>query len=480
MPLPATATLDDLDRAEAALLDRLNGGGKSLRDYICEIAPHEPPPPHLKHLIAAIERARHQRVKVLLSMPPGHAKTLTILRAIVWWLQATPADTCAYLSYSDMQAWGKSKVCRSIAEEAGVELDPEFGAAAEWRTQDGGGLLAAGVDGRLTGNRVTGLAVIDDPFKSMKDAQSGATREAVWSWYTSVVKTRLQDASIIVVHTRWHPDDLIGRLEAQGGWEVINLPALAENDNGRPDILGRKAGEALWPEMYPANDLLETKRELGDFFFSAIYQGRPRTPGAKVFLPPARFDLKTFDPTGCVFAIGVDPAASKATTADWSVAVLMAMRRRAGKLPLFYLLKMIRRQVTVPTFTKELRIFQVKNGNATAFVESVAGFKAVPQMLVEIEGSLLVEEVTPRGDKFQRAQPLAAACNDEVEQRFLVPYETDDFDLEAFLKELREFTGVDDPQDDQVDACSTAFNGLAEVKEPPKYTKPPSHVTRRR
>src|SRR5256885_643018 len=122
-------SIDGLSPAEIRELEAIDvelaGGGESLRAFIERTAPeHAPVPRHLGPLIEVIERARRERVKVCLSMPPGHAKTLTVLRAIVWWLAATPSDTCAYLSYADRQAWGKSKIGRDIAEEAGVELNP--------------------------------------------------------------------------------------------------------------------------------------------------------------------------------------------------------------------------------------------------------------------------------------------------------------------------------------------------------------------
>lgn len=468
----------DLDRIEAEILARLNGRGR-LHDFIRRVAPHEPPPRHLQPLIEVMERARHQRVKVLLSMPPGHAKTLTILRANAWWLEGTPADTNAYLSYSDQQAWSKSKIARSICEDAGLKLDNEFAAGAEWRTAKGGGMLASGVGGRLTGNRVTGFAVVDDPFKSRVDADSRAAREEVWSWFNTVVRTRLQAASLMVVHTRWHPDDLIGRLEKQGGWEVINLSALAEDN----DPLGRAPGEALWPEMYPAPELIELKRVLGEFDFAALYQGQPRPRGAKVFKDPARFDLRTFDPTGCTFVIGVDPAASKKTMADYSVAVLMAVRKRPGKLPLFYVVKVMRMQATIPTFAKHLRAFQLANGSPTAYIEAVAGFKAVPQIMTEIEGSLLVEESPVHGDKFQRSQPMAAAWNDDIEQRVLVPFDGIGWQgvtVEEFISEHKEFTGAEDGQDDQVDAAANSFNALISRPEPVVFSRPSMPLMPRR
>lgn len=496
--------IDLIDRARAAILEQLGGGGEGFADWIRRTAPHEPPPPHLQPLISVIERARFARQKILLSMPPGHAKTVTILRAIAWWLASAPADTCAYLSYSDRQAWAKSKLCHNLAKETTVpvealpadpefpededppaeaeaeaapteapafDLDPEIASAAEWRTKQGGGLMSAGVGGRLTGNRVTGFAVVDDPYKDLRHASSPAVRERVWSWFTSAVLTRLQDASVIVVHTRWHPDDLIGRLEKTGEWTVINLPAIAENDR---DVLGRKPGEALWPEMYPDADLDRIRRDVGDFVWAGLYQGQPRLPGSKIFRDPARFLLRDFDPTGCVFVIGVDPAASKKTSADWSVAVKMAMKQRPGDLPLFWVTARLRRQVTVPTYAKELRAFQVTEGGVEVVVEAVGAFKAVPDLLTENEGALEVSEVQPLGDKFQRAQPLAGAWNDG---RVLVPLDAPW--AEEYIHEHKEFTGLDGQTDDQVDASSTAYNHL-KMKPPPPQMRNVGSLGRRR
>lgn len=460
--MPAQAQrVDDLDGLtpdevlELEAIDaELGGGGESLRAFIERIAPeHAPIPRHLYPLIEVIERARRERVKVCVSMPPGHAKTLTLLRAISWWLSATPSDTCAYLSYADRQAWGKSKIARDMAEEVGVELDPYTWSGAEWRTTDGGGLLAAGVDGRVTGQRITGLCVFDDPFKSRQDANSEANREAVWSFYTTVVRTRLENASVLVVQTRWHQDDLIGRLAEKDGWEVINLPALAEVN----DTLGREPGEALWPEMYSVAEFTEIRHEIGEFDFSALFQGRPVPRGSTVFGVEHYYDPIKVDLTGCRIILASDEAASDDTTADYSTIAVLAMKGR-GVETVAYILDFYREQMTIPQFARDLRAWQLRWGNPRVAVESNGAFKVVPQLLREADPTLRIKEITALGDKFQRAQPVAAGWNGG---RVLVPIPTEDKPvkwLKDFLHEVTRFTGVKDAYDDQVDALAHAWN----------------------
>src|SRR6185369_16321011 len=237
-------------------------------DFICRLSPHHRPPRHFLPIIAEIERCRVERRKVCISIPPRHGKTTLLLHAFAWWLSKFPADTNAYYSYNSPQALSKSVLARALTGRAGVQLSDETNNKAEWRTTDGGGLLAGGVGGGLTGQGVSGLLVVDDPFKGPKDAYSQVYRDAVYEWFQTVPMTRREGASVFVIHTRWHEDDLIGRLEKTGEWTIINLPAIAEER----DPLGRAAGEALWPERFPIEDLEETKRTIGEFNFAALYQ----------------------------------------------------------------------------------------------------------------------------------------------------------------------------------------------------------------
>lgn len=441
---------------------------ESLADFIRRVTPHHQPPRHLLPIIEQFEAARLRAltgggpIRVCISMPPRHGKSETIFNGLAWWMAHVPADTHAYLSYSVDQARSQSRKIRRRAIDGGVALDPAMANLSEWRTTSGGGLFSSGVDGPLTGKGITGVAVIDDPFKGRADADSTAIRDNVWDWFTSVVMSRLEDASVIVVHTRWHEDDLIGRLAKEPGWTIINLPAIAEQD----DSLGRAPGEALWPDVRPLPMLLE-QRALDGFNFDALYQGRPRPRGATVFKEASYYDSGTFDRTGWRVVIYADPAASKKTTANHSAILALAVRGYGigmeGRI-----LEVYRKQRTIPEFVRDLIEFQARHGHAIANVESVAGFKAVAQMLREIDPALQVKECTPLGDKFQRAQPAASAWNGDpgdpkavpmrppVPPRLLVPIRA--VWLKDFMSEVKSFTGVNDAADDQVDCLSGAWN----------------------
>jgi predicted phage terminase large subunit-like protein len=424
-----------------------------LADFIRRISPHRPPPPHLAPVIAALERARYSPQQVLISMPPGHAKTTLVCHAIAWWLSMYPADTCSYSSYNEKQAMGPSVTARTLAMKAGVRISEETNNKTEWRTPEGGGLYASGLDGGLTGKRVKGLLFVDDPFKGPVDANSQGGRDAVWDWFQTVAMLRLEDASVFVIHTRWHEDDLIGRLSKLGGWTVVNLPAIAEED----DLIGREPGEALWPDMYPIEKLEAIREARGIFVFSALYQGSPRPRGGALFGEPRYYDPATTSFEGCAISISADPAASEKTSADWSVGLVLSIRGK-GEERVGYVRHVYRRQVAIPTFVADLRSIQQTWGNAGIKVESVGGFKAVPQMLRAL-GLERIEEITPVGDKFTRAQPAAAAWN---AGRLLVPSDAPPW-LGPFLDEVLKFTGVKDAHDDQVDALSQGWNHPGEV-----------------
>lgn len=451
-----TASTEQQEIEELESLLRLRYETEGLREFITRLVPREPPPVHVFPLIDLVERAQRERVFACFSWPPRHAKSVTILRAIAWWLNVAPADTCAYVSYSDHQARTKSRLARMWSAQANVQIDPRSKDLSEWRTREGGGLLAAGAGGGMTGKGVSGLMIVDDPYKNRTEADSALVRERVWEWFNEVVYTRLEKASVIVIHTRWHDDDLIGRLTKRGDWEVHNLPALAEEE----DALGREPGEALWPDRYGIPELEEIRSQIGDWSFAALYQGRPQPRGASVFGEPARFRLPQTPAEwslfleGKVLIIGVDPAASEKTHADYSVATVLAFDR-LGPGSTCWVLKVVRGQWTIPAFVQQLITLQ-RTWRARLAVESVAGFKAVPQMLKSINPELAIIEITPSVDKFQRAQPAAAAWNTG---RVLVPAgEGAEAWVDPFISELTSFSGVKDAHDDQVDSLSHGFN----------------------
>lgn len=436
-------------------------GREKLIDFIARVAPHEPPPPHLRILIDTFQRCRTERVRALFSMPPRAGKSITVKRALAWWSLISPYDLNCYASYNSSFAEDQSRECRDVAIKAGVPLSTDKNTAGHWLTTGGGGLFSAGLDAGITGRGVGGIFVVDDPYKNPGEARSPVSRAAVKRNFNQVVRTRLEGfASAIVVHTRWTPNDLIGELIDEGGWEHYNIPAIAEHG----DVLGRKAGESLWPDrpQFTLEALNEIKR-VDEFGFAALYQGNPLAEGARLFYGEPRYwDPKNTNLTGCKFIIGADPATSAKTSADFSAAFALAVKP-PFTCPTVYVLDGYHRQVTTPQLCRDLLSFQNKNHKAAMFIEAVAGFKAVPQILKELAPSLKIEEAPVKGDKRQRAELAASAWNDG---RVLLPMTDPALPGSAeqppwvaeLVNEVRNFTGIGDDHDDQVDALSHGYN----------------------
>lgn len=211
----------------------------------------------------------------MINMPPRHGKSeLASRRFPAWFLGLNPEKSVIAASYNSDLATDFGRQVRNIvgSPEYGhlfeATLAEDSRAANRWSTAQGGGYVAAGVGTAITG-RGADILLIDDPLKDREEADSELQRQKIWDWYTSTAYTRLAPGGrIIVIQTRWHEDDLSGRLlvdEARGGdkWERLELPAI--ND----------AGEALWPEFYPLNVLERYRNVLPSRDWSALYQQRP-------------------------------------------------------------------------------------------------------------------------------------------------------------------------------------------------------------
>ena len=220
--------------------------------------------------------------RLMLFLPPRHGKsTLASISFPAWHLGRNPTHEFISCSYSGSLAMGFSRKVRGILREPNYKtafdtrLDPESQSAEAWLTANGGGYVAAGVGGGITGKGAHVL-VIDDPVKNREDAESQNNREGTWDWYTSTAYTRLAPGGgVLIILTRWHDDDLAGRLlrATTGGgdnWEVVKYPAVAEEDERF-----RKTGEALHPERYNVDALDQIRKAVGPRDWSALYQQNP-------------------------------------------------------------------------------------------------------------------------------------------------------------------------------------------------------------
>ncbi|TWU27571.1 Terminase-like family protein [Bythopirellula polymerisocia] len=250
------------------------------------------PAKHLAYLdqaiVDAIDQAAEENLDgLVVSMPPQHGKSMLCSHYLpAWYLGKFPDRRVILTSYeADFAAsWGRK--ARDLLEQHGhlfgVRVNRRSSAANRWDLEGReGGMTAAGVGGPITGKGAH-LLIVDDPIKNDEEARSSTFREKQWQWWQSVATTRLRPGALmVVIQTRWHRDDLTGRILHQARdtgdrWKVVKFPALAEEH----DILGRKPGEALWPEVFTQERLEQVKATHTNYYWSSLYQQNPQAEGS--------------------------------------------------------------------------------------------------------------------------------------------------------------------------------------------------------
>jgi predicted phage terminase large subunit-like protein len=407
---------------------------------------------HLKLIeqLEALSAGEIDRLMVL--MPPGSGKSFyasVIFPA--WWPHRHPRSSIIAASHTMELAKHFGRLLRNLIGEneatLGYRLAGDNHAAWRFCTSERGEYFAAGLGGPITGRRAD-LVVIDDPIKNHTEADSASQRDHVWNWYRSDLVSRLKPRGrIALIMTRWHQDDLAGRLLNSGdGWHTLTLPALA----GENDPLGRKPGEPLCPEW---EDLaaLERKRAMaGPRAWSAQYQQEPRPDGGALFRIP-RIGTVEAEPAGLACARAWDLAATSAAEArdpDWTVGLKLG-RDAAGRV---YVVDLIRlrggphevEQAIVNTAHRDGRSVPV----GLPQDPGQAGKQQVAWLTARLAGFRVVAS-PETGAKVVRANPVAAQVDAGNVAVVRAPWNG------AFLDELRDF-----PQghkDDQVDALARAF-----------------------
>lgn len=407
-------------------------------------------PRHLAPFTALLDEAIDGKggVEAVIHAPPRHAKTETVIAAFVKMLKRHPERTNAFAAYGGALAHEKAQKVLDLALANGVEFRSK--ALGKLVTKQGGGLLATGVGGEFTGRGVSGLMVIDDPYKNRTEAESGKVRGRISQWFKDVAYTRREPGvSIFIMHTRWHAGDLAGEQVAKG-WKSIKLEAISNT-----------TGAALWPEVHPLTELRKIEAEIGAYSFTSLYQGEPRSKGGSVFEDCALFDsVPTAE--GYRDAFGFDLAYSKKTSADYSV--LVHLRRVRDS---FYVLNVVRKQVKASEFKAYVRpIVKAHPRARRRWYHGGGGESGVADLLNSGEAGIDVGPEPATADKFVRAGPAAATWN---AGRLLVPspalVETDPKRyawVDPFVAEVCGFSGLDDDHDDQVDALAAAHDAIAD------------------
>ena len=270
---------------------------KDIGNPLSSVYQVEPHHAFIANRLEALERGEIKRL--ILSVPPRHGKSeLASKTFIPWVVGRNPYWSVIMATYNQNFAGDFGRAVRGTLQDPryaqvfpNAQLDPQSKAADRMNMADGSQLTFVGRGGSLTG-RGGHLLLIDDPIKDRKEADSGLIRDQLWSWYTQVFMSRamVDDVRVLLIQTRWHEDDIIGRLTDQHNpsyshteaakWEVINLPALADDN----DPLGRAKGEPLWPKRF-GTGFLAGVRDQDARGFSALYQGEP-APDTGLFFGP--------------------------------------------------------------------------------------------------------------------------------------------------------------------------------------------------
>lgn len=438
--------------------------------------------------------ANKRSPRLMITFPPRHGKSEQTSRKLpAYILGHYPWMEIILASYGISLAEQFSKHVLQLMKDERYQqlfpksqLHPDDQAMSGWRTTEGGGFKPAGVGVGVTGMGAHAL-IIDDPFKDRAEANSDTIRESTWDWYTDVALTRLAPGGgVLIINTRWHDDDLSGRLLAMAAdpesseyidkWDLVNFAAIADEDEyltldhrlvTEPEEgarLVRRAGEALHPDRYPLDLLLRIKATMTPQSWNALYQQKPVPDDGEYF---TRDQIAEYDPAdgredGTAY-IACDFAITEKQSADWTViAVGIHMpndtvhvddiiRFRSGDA-----FKII--DTLLNMFTKYQRlnpILGVEDGQIWRAMSALFFAEARRRGLYPS-----IELLKPLSDKEARARPLQGRM-----QMHMVTFQRGAPWLEKLTEELLRFpSGV---HDDIVDALAWMMQ-LVVTKTPPK------------
>jgi predicted phage terminase large subunit-like protein len=419
--------------------------------------------------------------QLIFCMPPRHGKTeLATKRFVAWFMGRNPFENVAVGTYSDTMAEDYGADVRNImASAAYKQVFPAFGlmrggaAKANIQTTKGGRAVFVGTGGALTG-RGASLLIIDDPIKGAEEARSQAMRDQAWEWFTKVAMTRLMRKKIvIIITTRWHSDDIVGRLtdkenpkwnaEESATWKIINIPAIAEED----DVLGRKPGEVLWPDGPDEFDLafMKQKQRLDPLGFAALYQQRPTVADGVLFRRENIQFYKQADlPEDLRIYCSSDHAVGTKQRNDYTVMFKVGIDRQSNiwVLDCFRAKvasdKAVEAMLAMASGTQKPLLWWAERGHIS---KSIGPF--LRKRMLETKTYINMVEVTPVADKEQRAQSIAARV-----AMGKVYFPLDKLWTEKVVNEMLAFPNG--TNDDAVDALAYIGLGLQNQFGPSKHS----------
>lgn len=434
--------------------------------------------------------------RLMIFEPPRHGKSEQVSRIFpAWALGRNPDMRVILTAYgADLASADSRKVREYVSKDrykaifgststrdVPVELSADSAAVNAWDLAEPnrGGVMSAGIGGGITGKGAN-LLIIDDPFKNRDDAESEPYRKKLMSWYRSSAYQRLEDGgAVVITHTRWHPDDLAGQLLKMmvedpllaDQWTVVFLPALAlkeeeyctdEAESQKnlahglylppADPLGRKPGQALWPEKYDEAALAKIQFNVGDYDFASLDQQLPR-PAVGGFFDESDFPIEEQAPAGLLWFRYVDLAMGKTRTADWNTTVATGLDEKTGIVHYRDLLRV--HELTEFLVQLEAWMLSDAEKGTTWCIEANSFQSLVVKDLLKNPklAALAILPVTATDDKVSDARPLQTRAKQSLVRLVKGAWNR------GFLNEATTFpTGA---HDDQIDSASKGLKMIA-------------------
>jgi predicted phage terminase large subunit-like protein len=392
--------------------------------------------------------------RLIVEVPARHGKSnLISFWTPFWYLSLYPEKNVILTTHeADFAAsWGR-KVRNELHfnPHSTIKVTDDSSAAHRWHTKQGGGMITAGIGGPITG-RGGNLIIVDDPVKNEQEASSETYRERTIDWFNSTLLTRCEPkATVIILMTRWHQQDLAGYLETEhkDTWKIIRFPAIAEAN----DLLGRNIGDALCPARYDTEALEKIKRDVGSRVWNSMYQQRPSAEQGELIKRnwfkfyatlPEKFDeiIQSWD-----------MAFKESNKSDYVVGQVWGKIMEDK-----YLIDQVRKRMDFPTTIEAVRRMSAKHPKARLkLIEEKANGAAVLATLKrEISGLV---PYNPTGNKMSRVNAISPdieSGNVYLPLPQLCPWVND------FIEEAVSFPNA--AHDDQVDAMSQALIRLHEI-----------------
>jgi phage terminase large subunit-like protein len=413
-----------------------------LLDYIPTCDPRwTNPPTHLKEFVDVLEQAPYGSLRVLCSCPIRHYKTSCVIGAIAHWLKRYPKLRIIYMTFGIKRAENVSKDIRDTCQRMGIDPKKGFDTIQTWRNEEGGGVSVMSAQQSRLGEDVD-ILIVDDPFESGTDADKPEIRQTVDDTIAHYTMRLSRGGSCIVVMSRWHPDDAIGRRE-KIGWRYIHRRAV-ETINGER--------VALAPEVRTLKELDDIrddirKQDPTERIWFSQWQNEPFTPSTNYLSDPLRYSVIP-GWQGYIDAMGIDMAFTKGRLADWFAIVVVRIYMGSVYIRNAYRFKGDPREAAV-----ELRVQQGSYGVVPIF-SYVSGPERVAIGSLAEQG-IAVQPMQAETNKLWRAQKMINLWN---AGRILVPSHAPW--VGPFIERAKNFRGVDGDDDDEVDALVSVVNAM--------------------